>query len=285
MKLGLALAGGGIKGVAHIGVLKAFEENNIKVSYISGASSGSIVAALHSVGYNSNEIFEIFKKYSKKIKYVEYKKIFELLIGLFFSGEIVINGLNSGKSIEKLLRTNLKKKGITNIEEISLPIILPAIDVHTGEVFYFSNRYFNVNEGEKVKIINKFNLPCAVRASCSFPFVFSPYKYGDTELVDGGISENIPWKSLEYIGAEKIIGVVFENQLNKRCCKNLIEVASNSFHIMWKELASYEIKDLKDYIIIKTENIGLLDYSKIDYLYNLGYEMAEKKIEELKLKE
>ena len=65
MKLGICLAGGGIKGVAHIGAIKAMEEENIKFDCFAGTSSGSIVAALLACGYSSNEIYEFFKKYAK----------------------------------------------------------------------------------------------------------------------------------------------------------------------------------------------------------------------------
>ena len=72
MKLGLALAGGGVKGAAHVGVLKALEEENIQIDYIGGTSSGSIVASLYAIGFTADEIYIIFKKYCKKIKYVDF---------------------------------------------------------------------------------------------------------------------------------------------------------------------------------------------------------------------
>lgn len=68
MKIGVSLAGGGIKGVAHIGALIALEESGINIDYISGTSSGSIVAALYAMEYTTDEIYYIFKKYSKKIR-------------------------------------------------------------------------------------------------------------------------------------------------------------------------------------------------------------------------
>ena len=67
MGIGLALAGGGSKGAAHIGVIKAFEEENIDIDYISGTSSGSIIAALFAMGYNSKEIYYLFNKYSSNV--------------------------------------------------------------------------------------------------------------------------------------------------------------------------------------------------------------------------
>ena len=67
MKKGLCLAGGGVKGAAHIGAIKAFEEENIHFEYVGGTSSGSIVACLYAAGFTAEEIYKIFKKYCKKI--------------------------------------------------------------------------------------------------------------------------------------------------------------------------------------------------------------------------
>lgn len=85
MRLGLSLAGGGVKGAAHIGVLKAFEERNIKIDYISGTSSGSIVSTLYAVGYKADEIYEIFKKYCGQINYISISNIFKLIARIDFS--------------------------------------------------------------------------------------------------------------------------------------------------------------------------------------------------------
>ena len=71
------MSGGGIKGAAHIGVIKALEESNVKIDMISGASSGSIVATLYAAGYNADEIYKFFKKYAKDIRYVDLKNIFK----------------------------------------------------------------------------------------------------------------------------------------------------------------------------------------------------------------
>lgn len=139
MSLGLCLAGGGVKGAAHIGVLKALEEENIKIDYIGGTSSGSIVSALYASGFTPDEIYKIFKKYCRNIKYVDAKNILKLIFGLLFTGKIVIDGLNSGKAIEKLIERMCKEKGIFNIEDIKMPLAIPSVDMCTrkGAVFYF----------------------------------------------------------------------------------------------------------------------------------------------------
>ena len=70
------------------------EEENIKINYISGTSSGSIVASLYAMGYRPEEIYNLFKKYSKKIKYVDFKNILKFIYGIFVKRKIIINGLN-----------------------------------------------------------------------------------------------------------------------------------------------------------------------------------------------
>ena len=83
-------------------MLKAFEEEKINIDYISGTSSGSIIAALFAMGYNSNEIYYLFNRYSKKIKYINYKNILKLIYGILVKRKIIIKGFNDGKIIEKI---------------------------------------------------------------------------------------------------------------------------------------------------------------------------------------
>ena len=139
MNLGLALSGGGAKGAAHIGVLKAFEEEKIKINYIGGTSSGSIVATLYAAGYKADDIYYIFKKYCKKIKYVELKNIFKLFFGITLTGTIIIDGLNSGKSIKKLINKICGEKNINNITDIKMPLVIPSVDMNTGDVICFTS--------------------------------------------------------------------------------------------------------------------------------------------------
>ena len=139
MELGLSLSGGGIKGAAHIGALAAIEEEKIKINYISGTSSGSIVASLYSMGYSPEEIYSIFKKYCKKIKYVKIANILKLIYGLIIKREIIISGLNNGKEIELLLKKYSRKKGIINIEDINLPLVIPSVNLQDGSVCIFSS--------------------------------------------------------------------------------------------------------------------------------------------------
>lgn len=90
--------------------MKAFEEEKIEFHYISGTSSGSIVASLYSIGYSSDEIYNIFKKYCKEIKYFEFGNILKGIIDIFIKNKFTMDGLNSGKKLEKIIKKHVKKK-------------------------------------------------------------------------------------------------------------------------------------------------------------------------------
>ena len=132
--------------------------------------------------------------------------------------------------------------------------------------------------------VNDAEIGNAVQASCSFPTVFSPCDYENIKLVDGGIRENVPWKELKALGSDKVLSIVFEETDNSNCEKDLIEVASRSISLLCRELSNYELNGA-DYIIkIRSEKIGLLDMSKIDELYELGYEQVKKDINRIRVK-
>lgn len=282
MKVGICFAGGGIKGVAHIGVLKALEEENINFDYVAGTSSGSIIAALYSVGYKSEEIYEIFKKYNKKINYFEIKNILKLIYGILIKRKIIITGLNSGEKIEKLINKELNKKNINNINQINKKLLIPSVSLIDGKIFIFSSIKNRKIYSDKIIYNNDINIGKAVRASCSYPGVFEPMPFENNYLIDGGIRENVPWKELKENGADKVISVVFQNEIEEKQKINIIDSISNSIEILCHELSNYELEGADYLLKIKTKDISLLDKSKIKYLYQLGYIEAKGKIKEIK---
>ena len=284
MNLGLSLSGGGIKGAAHIGVLKAIEEEKIKINYISGTSSGSIVATLYAIGYTPDQILKIFKQYGKNIKYYDYKNLIKLILGIIVKRKIIIEGLTDGKIIEKLIYEKCKEKNIINIKDTKIPLLIPAVNMYNGEIYFFSTKLKRNTFSNNIKYLDNIKLASAVRASCSYPGVFTPYKLNGNKLIDGGIRENIPWKGLKEIGAEKIIGVIFEKEIKDKIKINIIDVIESSINIMGHELNNYEINGLNNIIKIKTKNIKLLDNTKINELYLNGYKQAKEQLKLIKQK-
>lgn len=282
MSLGIAMSGGGVKGAAHIGALKALEEENIKIDYIGGTSSGSIVATLYAAGYKPDDIYYIFKKYCKKIKYVDLKNIFKLLFGLITTGKITIDGLNSGKSIYKLINKMCNEKNVYNISDIKMPLVIPSVNMCTGEVVCFTSSKIRAFSDNTI-FVNDADIGKVVQASCSFPTVFSPCNFKEDKLIDGGARENVPWREVEFLGADKVISIIFENEVDKSCCKNLIDVAFRSFELMGKELSKYELNGMDYFIKIKSEKVSLLDMSKIDEFFEMGYIETKKFLKENKI--
>ena len=283
MENGLCLAGGGVKGAAHIGVIKALEEENIDFKYIGGTSSGSIVACLYACGFTADEMYKIFKKYCKKIRYVDFVNIVKLIVGLIFTGSIVIDGLNSGKQIEKLVRKECNKRKIYNIQDVKKILAIPSVNLCNGRVICFTSECNKKLDLENTEFVNDIEIGKAIRASCSYPVVFSPCKYKNIKLVDGGIRENVPWKELKLLGAKNVLNVIFEEEkVAKECDKNLIEVASSSIGLLCKELSSYELEGSDYTIKIETNKIGLLDMKRIDELYEIGYNKTKKNLGKIK---
>lgn len=278
MKLGLCLAGGGIKGAAHIGAIKALKEEGIYFDYISGTSSGSIVATLYACGYTEDEIYNAFKKYARKIRYCDLQNFFNIGKNFIKTGKIKLMGLNSGKSIYNFAHKLCGEKGIYNINQIKRNLVIPTVNVQKEELYVFHSGKQIKNESN-IKYINNVDIATAVQASCSYPGVFCPCEYKNTLLVDGGVLENLPWRETKRIGANKVLSIVFtEDKETKKCCNNVIQILDKSFGILCHELANYEW-DGTDYLLeIKSNSVGLLDWKKIDELYEQGYVQTKMKI-------
>ena len=166
-------------------------------------------------------------------------------------------------------------KNVYNIFDIKMPLAIPSVNMSTGEVICFTSlktRGFSNN----TVFVNDVDIGTAVQASCSFPAVFSPTKFKNSKLIDGGIRENVPWRELKLLGADNVLSVVFENEVDKKCCNNLIDVTFRSYELMCKELSKYELEG-SDYLIrINSKKVSLLDMSKINEFYDLGYKETNK---------
>lgn len=280
--VGLCFSGGGIKAAAHIGALKAFEEENIKFDCVSGASSGSIIATMYALGYDSDEMWKMFKKYCQKIKYVEWKNIFKIIIGLIFERKIIVDGLNSGKVVEKIIKNICIEKEVYNINQIKMPLLISMVDLQKGTVYIVSSRETRTTLLDNTEYITDIPIGKAVRASCSFPVVFSPCTYGKLQLIDGGTRENLPWKGLKEIGADEVYGITFNTIYEQKdCCSNIIDVAARAMELQGRELSVYEKAGIDKLITINSKKVSLLDSKKANELYEIGYLQTKEQLKRL----
>ena len=282
MKLGLALSGGGIRGAVHIGVLKAFEENNIKIDIIGGTSSGSLVAALYAMGYSPIHIYELFKRYGKERTNVGASSIINGVGGYIVKKKFNISGISDGKAIEELYNEFASRKNIFKMSDIKMPIVIPAIDIGDGKEYVFTNRKSKKSNKIYDKYITDIPIGSAVRASSSFPGVFCPYEYKKHIFLDGGTINNIPVDEVFAQGADRVITVKFEPiKINNQ--SNVMDIVLRTIDIMGNKIIEDEVKK-SDYILeIPTDDeIGFLDSNQIEKCYEFGYKETINKMDEIK---
>lgn len=286
MNIGLCLSGGGAKGAAHIGVIKALEEENIKICAISGTSSGSIVASLYACGYKANDIYYIFKKYCKCITDYNHMIPFKML-GTLFTGKVKLKSLAKGKNLEYIMDYFARQKGIIDISQCRIPLAIATVDIVDGQLVYYLSRplkEIRIENTTKYKDNPEYIyggiLKDIVRASSSFPGIFEPKRINRHLLVDGGTKVNSPVAILKEIipNSEKTMVVYFEKLDNNKIPLNIIQTTIKTIDIMSYGINSKEI-NLSDYILdIECKDVGLLDTDKIDYMVRLGYNYTKEYI-------
>ena len=125
-----------------------------------------------------------------------------------------------------------------------MPLFISMVDLQTGTVYIASSNENRTQLLDDTQYITDIPISTAVRGSCSFPVIFSPCKFENIQLIDGGTRENLPWKCLKDVGANEVIGICFETIHKKECCKNIIEVATRAMELQERELQR-SILDIK----------------------------------------
>ncbi|MCR5145749.1 MAG: patatin-like phospholipase family protein [Clostridia bacterium] len=280
MKLGIALSGGGIRGIAHAGVLQALEENGIKPDIIGGTSCGSIIAAMYALGYSPYHIFILCKRYGKIIAKANAMPILNGIQNSIIHKKMAFLGLNNGEKMEEIGNEMALKRGIEKIKEIKMPLVIPTVDLVSGKEYIFTNNIPRKKSKDK-EYIDDANVGRAIRASSSFPAYFSPCKHNGCAFMDGGVLNNVPADEVKLQGADKVIAVKFHSDEIKED-SNLMDVAMKCIDIMGNKLSEKSL-NMSDYILdVYTDKIGLLDYQKVDKCYEYGYKSVIDNLDEIK---
>jgi len=256
-KIGLVLGSGGLRGLAHIGVIKVLLKNNIPIDYISGASAGALVGS-YLATFGEIESFE-------KLLLENTKD----LLPLFF--DFSLQGLLNGNKVNIFLKKILKD---AEFSETKIPFFAIATDLISGQPVVFSSG----------------KLVSAVRGSISVPILFKPYSYQNQLLVDGGLSDPVPVDILKCNGVGKIIAV---NLYNKNEFKNkkftLTQIALRSTRIALHNLSKISVKQADIVLSPDTSTyvnkIAMTDFFKkenIKKIISIGEEEALRCLPEIK---
>ncbi len=279
MLIGIALSGGGIRGIAHAGVLKALEESNIQIDIIGGTSSGSLVSVLYAMGFSPYYIFLLFKRYAKNIVNFDTVPIINTIGNFMVNKKFQICGFNSGEEIGRVYDELAKNRGINNISDIKMPIVIPAVDVNDAKKYIFTNN--PLKNTNKIQYISDISVGTAVRASSSFPGIFCPCEYKKHKFLDGGILDNIPVKEVRKQGADKVIAVNFKADIIDEN-SNFMDISMRTLDIMGNKISEENLADSDFVLTVETDKTGLLDYEKLDSCYKFGYDFCMKSIEKIK---
>lgn len=262
MKIGLALSGGGVRGAAHVGAIKALEENGIKIDAVGGTSAGSIVGALYAMGYTTDEMYKLFNYFSKSVMAISPR--------YFFGGKekrgMQLGGLTSGQNIELAVEEAAGLKNIKNIKDIEMPVVFPTTDLITDREIIFTNS--NNLQGEEY--IHDIEIGKAVRASCSFPGMYAPLEYDKYQFADGGIFDNLPVAETKKLGVDKVIAIKFGLK-NPRKQKTLYNIAMQSLDLMTENLIKDSIKQSDFVIEINLKDVKPFSINKLEFAYQQGY--------------
>lgn len=283
-RVGLVLSGGGAKGLAHIGVIKALEENNIPIDYVAGTSMGAIVAGLYAAGYSVAEMENLFK--SEQFKFwstgeiqEEYRYFFRKLedspswlsmemkkqddkLRVLPPTNIIPEEQMDFAFMEMFSSTNAVCN--YNFDQLFVPFLCIATDVH-------NNREVVLRSGD---------LGEAIRASMTFPFYFKPIVIDGNLVFDGGIVNNFPAQNMkEVFNPDIIIGHNVSNNAGKPEEDDLMAQIENL--IMQK--TDYKIAPA-DGIFLETRftNVGLLDFHKIDQIEKDGYQTSISQMDSIR---
>lgn len=281
MKLGIALSGGGIRGISHAGVLKALEDNNIKVDIIGGTSAGGLIASLYAIGYSPYYIYILFKKYAKEIVDINSTTIISGIGNYMMNKKICLSGLKTGESLEKAYNDLAKKRGIKKMSDINrIPLVIPAVDISDSREYIFTNHVPKIKDNEN-KYITNISVGKAVRASSSFPAVFCPCNFGKHQFLDGGVLDNVPVLEVKKQGADKVIAVNFKaDDIDEK--SNIMDITMRTIDIMGNKISDESLKSSDFILTIKTDKTGLLDVEKLDSCYNYGYKAVIENIDKIK---
>lgn len=253
-KVALVLSGGAARGFAHIGVIRALEQEKIPIDLIVGTSVGSLIGAIYAGDRNSFELeWTAFT--------LEKESIFDYGLITAFTGM----GLAKGTRLEEFVKTKIP---IANIENLKIPYAAVATDLNLG----------------KRVVLDKGSVVKAVHASSAIPGVFEPVQHQGRLLVDGGVTDNIPIDVARELGADFVIAVDISENVENHNITNLVDVMLQAVNIMFNENVLSHKNNADVLVTPAVGKVAMLDFTKKKQCMLAGIEATQKIMPEIKEK-
>ncbi|MFN7065633.1 MAG: patatin-like phospholipase family protein [Aquificaceae bacterium] len=237
MRVNLVLSGGAVRGVAHIGVIKALEELGFEISAISGVSAGALVGAFYCDGYTPEEMLRIVKSRD----WLKYLRPTLPRLGLISLRE-------AGRYLSGML-------SVQHIEDMKRKLFIAVVDIKTGKSLYFE-------EGSLITLL---------LGSCALPGIFEPIRYQDYLLIDGGLTNNLPVEPLLSKDG-LLVGVDVNPNVSVERIGSIFHIILRSFLLAVR--SSVDKRKEVCHVVIEPElyNYSPFNLTRADEIYRLGYE-------------
>ncbi|MEJ5351338.1 MAG: patatin-like phospholipase family protein [Melioribacteraceae bacterium] len=279
--LGLALGGGGARGLAHIGVLKVLDSEKIKIDALTGCSMGAIVGGLYAYFGNAKDVEEFILNAMKHPKFRE--------LGIEKLNESAKNSDKNyfNKFLDYIELRLQAIKSLTSLsyfdEETTNEIynILPDVTLDNLKI-KFSAISTDLITGEEINFVRG-KLRDVLKASSAIPGIFPPVKLDGYYLIDGYTSENVPASKVRQLGANKVVAVNVSRTLNIiEPPKNIIDILYRTEDITSYHLSIMKLKEADLIIYPEVSNYSWTDFDKAEEIIEAGVKAAEKKLNEIK---
>lgn len=253
-KIALVLGGGAARGFAHVGVIRALEQEKIPIDMIIGTSVGSLIGAIYASDQNSFELeWTAFA--------LEKDSLLDYGILNAFTGM----GMAKGEKLEEFVTTKITT---TNIEGLKLPFAAVATDLNRGTRF----------------VLDRGSVAKAVHASSAVPGVFEPVNHQGRLLIDGGVLDNIPVDVAREKGADVVIAVDISENVTNYNITNLIDVMLQAVNIMFRENVNFKKKEADVLITPAVGNVAMLDFTQKKRCMQAGIDATQKAVPEIRNK-
>ena len=272
-EFGIVFSGGGLQGIAHIGAVSALYELGRRPQYVSGTSSGSAMAALVAMGCTPDDMRAFADRYWEVLADFRPVPIVAQLASLKFNKRTDKDGLKDGAVISNIIRAAMDKKGIGGFADLPINLSICTNDTYTTDECIFTT----LDEGlttDHIHYITGAPLELAVRASMTFPGIYTTCSYGQFNFIDGGSKDNLPVKVLRDMGVGKVLALSFD--ISDYVPETGLE---GMMKVVWRALDLYSInstresKKLADYVVeIKNSNTAIFSMENFELTIQEGYD-------------